>query len=116
MWPAAPATATEMAVPRVMDARISRALHIVEHRYAERLLTVRTVAGELGVACEYFCRLFKRSSGFSFGRALDDTRIEHARRLLRESTLSCKEIAARVGYDRTSRLDRRFRKRMGVTP
>lgn len=101
---------------QITDARVKRALQIIEQRYAERRLTVRTVADELGVACEYFCRLFKRYTGFTFGTVLDERRIQQARKLLCESTLSCKEIAARVGYEQTGQLDRHFRKRLGVNP
>jgi AraC-like DNA-binding protein len=43
-------------------------------------------------------------------------RVQEARRLLVETTLSIKEVAARCGYDRVSQFDRQFGRQCGMTP
>jgi AraC-like DNA-binding protein len=42
--------------------------------------------------------------------------VQEARRLLVETTLSIKEVAARCGYDRVSQFDRQFGRQCGMTP
>ena len=112
----APRPATWPPENNAADVRVLRALAIIEQRYADERLTVRTAAKELGIAPEYLCRLFKLHTGLTFGLALDDHRIQLAQRLLHDTALTCKEIAARVGYGSTGRLDRRFQRRLRITP
>jgi YesN/AraC family two-component response regulator len=100
----------------VNDSRVRRALAIIEERYTDQRLTVRTAAKELGIATEYLCRIVKQHTGLTFGRALDRHRLEHAQRLLRETPLTCKEIAVNVGFGSTARLDRHFQKHLKSTP
>jgi transcriptional regulator GlxA family with amidase domain len=98
------------------DLRVERAVTMIVERYGREGLTVRSCATEIGMTCEHLCRLFKRHTGQTFGAMLAAVRLREALHLVQYSTLSCKEIAARVGYRSTNQLDRQFKKRLGLSP
>jgi transcriptional regulator GlxA family with amidase domain len=100
----------------VTDSRVARALAVIDQRYSDERLTVSSIASELRLSTEHMCRLFKQQTGSTFGIALDAQRLKQATLLLRNTALTCKEIAVQVGYGHTGRLDRRFRKRFNITP
>ena len=92
------------------------ALAIVGQRFADSALRCRTIAAELGVTPEHLCRAIKKESGATFRAHLHRVRLGNAARLLLRSRLSIKEVAAASGFDRTSDLDRVFRKACAVSP
>jgi AraC-like DNA-binding protein len=47
---------------------------------------------------------------------MDDLRLRYAAELLRSSSLSVKEIAAKLDYDFPGNFARQFKRRFGVTP
>jgi YesN/AraC family two-component response regulator len=98
------------------DDRVLLAMDLVERRFTEPRLSSRSVAGDLGVSHEYFCRLVKMHTGRSFGHRLHRTRVREASRLLRYTQLSVKEIAAAVGYQSTQQLDRQFNRYASASP
>ena len=64
----------------------------------------------------YFSTLFKKETGISFSDYLTERRMEAAKRLLRESRYSVREIAERVGYVETAYFSRLFKKQVGLKP
>lgn len=64
----------------------------------------------------HFLRLFKQSMGTTPHQYILQCRIEKTKQLLRHSTLSLAEIAARVGFSDQSHLTRYFKRVVGVTP
>jgi len=63
----------------------------------------------------HFCTAFRVSVGRSPREWLIDRRIERARELLADPTLSITEIALATGYT-SSAFGARFRQRVGMTP
>jgi transcriptional regulator GlxA family with amidase domain len=100
----------------LIDARVQRALAVIDERYGDETLTVRSCAKALGVSCEHLCRIFRKHTGQTFGAVLTAVRVRQALRLAEDTVLSCKEIAARVGYRSTNQLDKQFQKYLGVSP
>jgi AraC-like DNA-binding protein len=88
----------------------------IERDYMTRHISLRFVARELGVSGAHLCRVLKRETGDAFLAHLHRRRIAEARRLLTQTTFSVKEIAARVGFERTSSLDSAFKRLCGVCP
>lgn len=74
------------------------------------------LADLVGLSTFHFARAFKRSLGVPPHRYQILLRVERAKRLLRESTLSVTEIALEVGYDSPQALARLFGKVVGVSP
>ena len=102
-----------MSVYRVHAARVQ---HVIERRYAEPLLTVSVVARIVGISSQHVCRVLRRERGLTFADLLRDVRLREARRLLRESSCSMKEIAFRVGFRHPSQFTRAFIDDRGLPP
>ena len=88
--------------------------YISEH-YAERL--GRT---EIGAAFylmpEYIARLYKKKTGRSLKDAVNDCRLEQAKKLLRTTDRAVSDIALDVGFDNLSYFSTLFKKAVGKTP
>ena len=61
-------------------------------------------------------RRFKSATGTTLHNYLLQTKIAHARRLLGETDLPLKTVAARLGYDNVYFFSRQFREIAGVPP
>lgn len=64
----------------------------------------------------YLSRLFKNRTGKGFSHYLRDVRMQHARTLLEEGTLSINEVSSLVGYTSPSHFIQSFKKVFGETP
>ena len=69
-----------------------------------------------GLSRRHATRLFRQRTGMSIGDYRNRKRIETARRLLTESTLSVGEIAWRTGFESGSALARAMRRTLGASP
>ena len=92
-------------------------LHAVRHieEHMADPLTVREVAGELGLSVSYLHKLFARC-GTSFSAYLTDCRLQRAQRMLREGDEKIYAVAAACGYQDTRYFSKIFQKHMGVKP
>jgi AraC-like DNA-binding protein len=102
-----------MSVYRIHAARVQ---YVIEKKYPDASLTVGAVARAIGISTQHVCRVLKRERGLTFAELLRDVRLREARRLLRESSCSMKEIAFRVGFRHPSRFTRAFSGECGVSP
>ena len=59
---------------------------------------------------------FRKNVGKSIIQYLIDLRIEEAKRLLTESSMSCSQIANAIGFDDSNYFSRIFKKRTGYSP
>jgi two-component system, response regulator YesN len=64
----------------------------------------------------YFCSLFKKTTGQTFSDYITILRIDHAKRLLAQTTLKTYEIADRVGYQDQRYFSKVFRQLVGCQP
>ncbi len=92
----------------------SKALSIIDMRYAERI-TLGAVAAELGISVGYLSTVFKKAVGVSFSQKLFEKRIAAAQSLAANSTLSVSKIAEATGLGDESNLRRRFRQYTGTS-
>lgn len=114
--PTAPGSSSSPSVSAAPDPRVERALAEITRRFGDPTLRLRAVARQLAVSDCRLTHLLKEATGWTFGAHLHARRVSEARRLLADSTLSVKEIAARVGYSTTTQLDRHFGKTVKVMP
>ncbi|MEN8255282.1 MAG: AraC family transcriptional regulator [Verrucomicrobiota bacterium] len=63
-----------------------------------------------------FSRLFKEMTGVAPGEFIVQHKMTEACHLLKETNLSCKEIAAQLGYGDTAAFSRSFRTDRGMSP
>jgi two-component system response regulator YesN len=111
----AASAAAETAVIRA-SPQVIQTVRAITERYAEPGMSVRTVAGELGISTEHLCRLMRRHTGHTFMALLRQSRVRAACHLLNTTTLSVKQIADRVGFVSPSRLNRDFKAACGMPP
>jgi AraC family transcriptional regulator len=96
------------------DWQIRRAREVLSGGYGNFDLT--ELAGTVGLSPYHFSRAFKQSTGLPPHRYQIMLRVERAKDLLANSTLSMSDVAAAIGYDDQGQLARLFRREVGVTP
>lgn len=79
-------------------------------------LTLAKMASVYGLSPNYFSTLFKKKAGCNFISYLTRLRIENSKQFLRETDMTIREIAERVGYQSASFFIRTFKNAEGVTP
>lgn len=82
----------------------------------EEDISTATLARELGCHPDYLGRLYRERFGCTVIDAINDARINCARRLLVNSHLSVKEIAFESGFNDPVYFRRQFFRRTGMTP
>lgn len=92
-----------------------RALAIIHTRFDEPL-TLAGVAHEVGVSASHLSRVLTSGGGAAFGEELTRTRLEAAKQLLSDQSLSIHQISRRCGYANYTYFFNVFRKRFGMTP
>jgi AraC-like DNA-binding protein len=95
--------------------RISAALRKI-HTYPNRLWTVANLAEEVGLSRSSFAEEFVNCVGTTPHAYLTELRMKRAAHLLEEGSISCREIASRVGYPIESSFCRAFKRYFGVAP
>jgi|SRR5579862_239944 len=95
--------------------RLNRVIAFVDENIALNLC-VPTLATVAGMSHYYFCRAFKESTGITPHRYVLHRRMEEAKRLLEERTISLLQVAHQVGFTDQSQFTRVFHKMVGTTP
>ena len=97
-----------------MDRRIQAALDIMH--LSHRNLRMAELAESVNLSVWHFAHLFKAETSFSPKRYLRSLRMKEAGSLLKESFLSVKQVAAKVGLGDRSHFSRDFKKISGQSP
>ncbi len=79
-------------------------------------LSVARLAAQVGMSERSFVRHYRAQTSSTPARAVEQLRVEAARRLLGDSTLGLKRIAARCGFGSEETLRRSFLRTLAVTP
>ena len=98
------------------DALVRRILRVVAERHHERGVALKDVARDVNLSPCYVVRLLRQVTGVGFVTHLHLRRVASAERLLKESSLTIKEIACTIGYAHPSQFSRHFRRVHGITP
>ena len=79
-------------------------------------LSLQALANESGYSRVHFVRMFRAATGYSPHNYLLNLRLERARELLKNPSLSLIGIALDCGFSSHSHMSRLFHKSVGVTP
>lgn len=101
--------------PNYLHMKISRIAGFVNKNYRETI-TLRTVARQFGISEYYLSRKFKSVTGFSFSSYLNTTRINIAKKLLREANMNITRIAEESGFNSITHFGRIFKTTTGLSP
>ena len=113
--------ATHVVTRRSTDVKVlngpevSTALSFI-HRNRSRDFTVDDVAKAVGVSRRNLEVKFRKAVGRTILAEIQRVRLDHAKRMLRETDLPIPQIAEASGYNSASYLTQVFRKEVGVTP
>lgn len=105
------------AAPRLAQnqARATLATAYVQAHFAQEV-RASDLAHAAGLSVSRLNTVFRQSTGCSPMEYVQRTRVEEARRLLADVTLSIKEIAARTGFDDAYHFSKVFRRIDGLSP
>jgi transcriptional regulator GlxA family with amidase domain len=81
-----------------------------------REITVPVLASQAGMSERSLLRRYTRATGMSPTQAVERLRVEAARRLLSETALPVKRVAARCGFGSEETMRRSFLRQLGATP
>ena len=95
---------------------ILRFKQLVEERYDDPALSVRSLSTALGVHRSTLTRLVARHCGMPPQEYLTGFRLQIAMQMLHESAVSIKEIAEATGFSDQNYFGKVFLKRLGKTP
>lgn len=89
-------------------------LRHIEENYRD--CTLQGTASKFNVSTSYLAKLLKRECGANFKDLVQRQRIEQAKRLLANETLSVTDVARNVGYSNISFFYKVFERECGVLP
>ncbi|MFF9350630.1 GlxA family transcriptional regulator [Streptomyces sp. NPDC014734] len=89
--------------------------HWITEHPAENL-TVDALAARARLSPRHFARAFRAETGLTPGRYVDRVRLEHARRLLEDTTDGVAGVAHACGYGTPEAMRRAFLKALGTAP
>ena len=81
-----------------------------------RVRNVEEIAAAVRKNPDYLSRLFRRETRLSCGEYLRRCRMERAREVLFDVTLSVKEVAGAVGYPKLKHFSDAFHRYWGMSP
>ncbi len=94
---------------------IIQAKRYIQQHYQETV-RLEDVSNAVGFNATYFSALFKKETGQNFMDYLTEMRINKAKELLCDDTLSVQDVVERVGYRDLKYFSRLFKKTTGVSP
>ncbi len=95
------------------DRRVQRALDLIQSCYD---VPISEIVTSLNLSVSRFRHLFKKEVGLAPGHFVKRVRLERAKKLLKNSFLTVKEIAAFVGANDVSHFVRDYKAAYGHTP
>jgi AraC-like DNA-binding protein len=98
------------------DRQIAEAIgYVLAARYDEPL-RLDELARQAAVSPFWACRAFKRATGTTIHRALDELRLRHALAAIADGDEPLADVAQSCGFANHGHLTNRFRARFGATP
>jgi two-component system response regulator YesN len=94
---------------------VQKVVEYVDGHYGQPL-SLKTLSYKFNFSAAYLGRLFRRETGKTFPRYLNEVRIEKAKDLLRTSSFKANQIARKVGYTDPNYFYDIFKRYTGLSP
>lgn len=88
----------------------------IQENYGDNSLSLNSIAEQFNLSPQYLSGFFKKHRGYNLADYMTRIRVDSAKQLLKDETLSLNRIAELVGYAKDAGLIRVFKKYVGVTP
>ena len=98
-----------------IEDTLQKAMTYIQKHYAEDF-SIQELSNSLFISREHLSREMKKYTGFSPKEYLEFTRVAEAKKLLKFSSQSIKEIVVNTGFRNESVFYHNFKKREGITP
>ena len=102
-------------VEQVHGDMIKRAIGYIKSHYDETL-TIDLIASKVNVSKFYFCREFRRETGYTVIHYINNLRCREAQKILREGKYTVSEAARMCGFENISYFTRTYKTIIGCTP
>ena len=107
----------QMASRRENDAAaLAESVRLYLQENYDKPVDFSSMAEALAVSAPYLSKLFHEQTGSSPSKYLTEIRMRQAKKLLMDTNLTVREIAARVGYPDPFHFSRNFKNVTGVSP
>ena len=94
---------------------IGKAIEFMQKNFTSGI-TLEEVAGHVHISPFYLSHLFRDEMGVTYLEYLTQLRVDHAKKLLRETRKSVNVIAAEVGYEDPGYFSKVFKRKTKTTP
>jgi transcriptional regulator GlxA family with amidase domain len=98
-----------------VDQRVQEVVVLIRNNL-HRNLSLETLASSVNLSRWYLSHLFKDEMRMSPVQYIKSVRLQEAKQLLETTSLSVKEVMAKVGIMDKSHFERDFKKAFGLTP
>ena len=98
-----------------MDLRVKRVLEFIEENL-DKKISLKIITEYCRIGRSRFCELFKKEIGMTFKAYLKRRKIEKAKKLLKDDSLSIKEVSYKVGYKSIPTFCNDFKRFTGLSP
>lgn len=88
----------------------------IHKNIARENLSVKEIGEYVHLTSTYVCTVFRNETGTTLNQYITQVRMEQAKKLLSETTLSISDISTRVGYSDGNYFGKSFKKYSGRTP
>jgi len=105
----------ELARDSQKGSLFQQALEYIQKNF-QQAIELEDLATSLGISASYVSKLLKKNAGKSFSEILTELRLEKAKLLLSDASLSVKEITFDVGFNSQHYFARLFKKHVGCSP
>lgn len=95
--------------------RLNVVLNYVREHFQEQI-TLEQIAGNANMSEAAFCRYFKKMTGKTFTRFVNEYRLVHASKLLAEKPMSIAEVCYESGFSNYSHFVKQFSQFTGKSP
>ncbi|MBQ7371726.1 MAG: helix-turn-helix domain-containing protein [Blautia sp.] len=105
----------DQAEKRKYSSVVDQAVAYVKKHYQSEL-SVKSISAELYITPNYFSQIFKSQMGKNFTDYLNEVRVSHAKKLLRDKNRKVYEVAGECGYPNYKYFNSVFKKYTGYSP
>lgn len=95
--------------------RIKMVIQYIQKNYSRKIY-LHELARTVNMNKQYFCRFFKKNTGYTPVEYINSYRVEKALELLNEGDKNTSEVCYDVGFDNISYFIKKFKEHCGMTP